>query len=220
MSPSTLENTGDERLPSGRHGLDPETVRESQRSRLLAAVAFEVAERGYAAASVSGIVNRANTSKRTFYEIFRDKQDCFLASYESWSLDWLKAIAEALGADATPEERWNQGVTAMLNRIADRPEQSRAFLIEVSAAGPEVAERRAELLRVAAQAFVGWHIETREVHPKVAGLNERVAMVMIAGIEQLVAQEMHRNGPEAVRALDRDLISFGHIMASGLTALS
>ena len=83
------------RLPRGTHGLDRDVVEASQRTRLLEAVGRAVAERGYAAATIDDVVRRAGVSKKTFYEHFADKQDCFLAAYEAASEELLERVREA-----------------------------------------------------------------------------------------------------------------------------
>ena len=54
-------------LPGGHHGLAAEQVAESQRERLLAAVATLVAERGYAGTTITEIAKTASVSNRVFY---------------------------------------------------------------------------------------------------------------------------------------------------------
>ncbi|MGH2822903.1 MAG: TetR/AcrR family transcriptional regulator, partial [Thermoleophilaceae bacterium] len=83
------------RLPRGTHGLDPVVVAASQRARLLEAVGRAVADKGYAAATIDDIVRGAGVSKKTFYEHFKDKLDCFLAAYEAASDELLGRLREA-----------------------------------------------------------------------------------------------------------------------------
>src|SRR4029453_3157608 len=71
------------RLPRGTHGLDPSLVAASQRTRLLEAAGRAGADTGYAATTIEDIVRGAGVSKKTFYEHFSDKLDCFLAAYEA-----------------------------------------------------------------------------------------------------------------------------------------
>src|ERR687893_3211952 len=83
------------RLPRGTHGLDPRVVAASQRARLLEAVGRAVAEKGYAGATIDDVVRRAGVSKKTFYEHFADKEECFLAAYEAASEELLARVREA-----------------------------------------------------------------------------------------------------------------------------
>src|SRR6516164_3645667 len=70
-------------LPSGRHGLLRSFVAANQRERILSAVAEAVAELGYAEMSVEAVITRAGVSRRTFYEHFKNKEDAFLAAYDT-----------------------------------------------------------------------------------------------------------------------------------------
>ncbi len=88
------------RLPRGTHGLDPSLVAASQRTRLLEATGRAVAEKGYAAATIDDIVRGAGVSKKTFYEHFSDKLDCFLAAYEAASDELLAHVRAAQEAAA------------------------------------------------------------------------------------------------------------------------
>src|SRR5918996_5367122 len=87
------------RLPRGTHGLDPGVVAESQRTRLLEAAGRAVAEKGYAGATIEDIVRGAGVSKKTFYEHFADKLDCFLAAYEAASDELFEHVRAAQDAE-------------------------------------------------------------------------------------------------------------------------
>ncbi len=64
----------------GTNGVGREQVAELQRARILTAMVQEISERGGANVSVAHVVARSGVSRRTFYEIFDDREDCFLAS--------------------------------------------------------------------------------------------------------------------------------------------
>jgi AcrR family transcriptional regulator len=131
------------RLPRGTHGLDRSLVAASQRTRLLEAVGRAVAEKGYAAATIDDIVRDAGVSKKTFYEHFSDKLDCFLAAYEAASDQLLEHVRAA--QEAAQEEgvaRMRAGIHAYLRWLAAEPALARVFLIEIAAAGPAALELR------------------------------------------------------------------------------
>ena len=130
------------RLPRGTHGLDRDVVEASQRTRLLEAVGRAVAERGYAGATIDDVVRRAGVSKKTFYDHFADKQDCFLAAYEAASEELLERVREAHASEDDWLERTRAGIRAYLRWLAADPALARVFLIEVAAAGPLALERR------------------------------------------------------------------------------
>ena len=72
-------------LPSGYTGLPRQLVEASQRQRLVHGVTIAVADKGFAAATIADITDRAGVSKKTFYEHFSDKLACFLAAYDHGS---------------------------------------------------------------------------------------------------------------------------------------
>ena len=54
-------------------------VAEMQRARLLGAAVATIGDMGYAGASVAHITARARVSRRTFYDLFANREDCLLA---------------------------------------------------------------------------------------------------------------------------------------------
>src|SRR3977135_2675206 len=81
-------------LPRGPHGLSREEVEVSQRARLLQAATEAVAELGYVKTTVADVLARAGVSRATFYQLFRDKEDCFLAAYQL-NADFVAAVMAA-----------------------------------------------------------------------------------------------------------------------------
>ncbi len=148
MFVNRLVSVSANRLPAGRHGLSRELVVESQRERVLRAVAEATAERGYANVSVAEILKRAGVSRETFYEQFANKEDCFLAGYEYAlgviSHELQEAIPPPPGSDDGPLERLDRFVERYLAALAREPAFARAALIESYAAGPVSVKRRSE----------------------------------------------------------------------------
>jgi AcrR family transcriptional regulator len=69
------------RLRSGPGGLPRGQVTEIQRSRMLAAAVEAIEEVGYARMTVAQVISRARVSRKTFYDVFTDREDCFLAAF-------------------------------------------------------------------------------------------------------------------------------------------
>ena len=138
MFPTVPSVTPDppQRLPRGPHQLDREVVRASQRGRLLDAMAEVVAERGYAATTVADVIGAAGVSRKTFYEHFRDKEDCFLAAYDAGVDLLLGAVRDAGETGGDLIERARARTRRYLETLAAEPAFARTFLIEVAAAGP------------------------------------------------------------------------------------
>lgn len=128
-------------LPGGHHGLSREQIAESQRERLLAAIAQEVAANGYRATTITEIVKLASVSTRDFYELFEGKEDCFLAAFDAVR-DHLEALIREAAAG---EEEWPDQVVATLRAalefFAAEPELARLCLLESVSATPAIAIR-------------------------------------------------------------------------------
>jgi AcrR family transcriptional regulator len=194
------------RLPRGLHGLDREVVEASQRSRLLLALGRAVAEKGYGAATIDDIVRGAGVSKKTFYEHFRDKEDCFLAAYEE-SSDQLLARLRAAHADPQDWlERTRAGIAAYLRWLAADPALARVFLIEVAAAGPRAAERRERLRDRFADLLRQRQEEAREENPTLPRLPIEIFQAVVAAVDELVVRRIRAGGAEDLPALEPILL--------------
>lgn len=129
-------------LPRHRHDLPRETVRASQALRILAATAEVVAERGYAATTAAAIVQKAGVSTKTFYDLYRDKEEAFLGAYAAVDVVITRMTTAALAHD-DPREMMRAGLRAFLETLAAEPAFTRMLVIEAVGAGPRVLERRA-----------------------------------------------------------------------------
>ena len=70
------------RLRPGPNGLPRGRVTEIQRSRMLAATLEAVEAVGYGRMTVAQVIGRAKVSRKTFYDVFADREDCFLAAFD------------------------------------------------------------------------------------------------------------------------------------------
>jgi AcrR family transcriptional regulator len=138
-----------EPLPRGRHRLSREEVAHSQRERALKAMVEAVADRGYAETRVVDVIERAGLSRKTFYELFGDKEDCFLAAYDEVSARLYSVCEEAFeNAAGQPwPKRIRAGVTALVGELAADQAAARFAVIEVLAAGPKALARRDAAIR-------------------------------------------------------------------------
>ncbi|MEU0870536.1 TetR/AcrR family transcriptional regulator [Nocardia brasiliensis] len=132
------------RLPRGTHGLAPEAVAHSQRMRMYLGVLEAVAERGYAATTVGDIVARASVSRRTFYELFRGRDDCFTEAFEA-AVDLVLGELDT-SVQATPRSEWRvlirRTLETYLRVLSENGVYARALHIECLVAGPIVAQQR------------------------------------------------------------------------------
>jgi AcrR family transcriptional regulator len=132
-------------LPRGPHRLAREEVRESQRARMIEAMADAVAAKGYAATTVGDVVAGAGVSRKTFYEHFIDKEAAFLAAWDAGVEMLVAAIRAGAAGRPDPIERLRYATRGYLAALAAGPAFARSFLIEVVAAGPRAEQRRSEI---------------------------------------------------------------------------
>ena len=161
----------------------------SQRGRMLGAMADAVATKGYAGTTVADVVAGAGVSRKTFYEHFRDKEECFLAAFDTGVDILLAAIVGASpdGGDDTWVGLMRARVRAYLDTLASKPAFARTFLIEVFAAGPLALERRAEVLRRFATLFRDLHEEARRQFPLLPPVPEPIYVAAVGAINELVS---------------------------------
>jgi AcrR family transcriptional regulator len=133
-------------LRSGSNGLSRCQVTDIQRARILMAAAGAVGELGYARATVGEVIARARVSRKTFYDLFSDREDCVLALFEQ-TLGEAGLLAREAYAQASS---WREGVRLALARLLrfmeGRPALARLCLIEACGAGDRLQARRAEVL--------------------------------------------------------------------------
>jgi len=128
-------------LPAGRHGFSREQVAHHQRERLIAGLAEAVAEKGYAAVTLTDIVKHAKVSRRVFYANFEGKEQCFVAAFEVVVDHLRELIGEAVEAvDGWPQQAL-AATRVVLAFLASEPDLARLCLVESRAAGPAVTAR-------------------------------------------------------------------------------
>ncbi|HEV3070528.1 MAG TPA: TetR family transcriptional regulator [Solirubrobacteraceae bacterium] len=143
-------------------GLPREHVSEIQRMRILAAMADVAAERGAGSVTVAHVVARAGVSRRTFYDLFADREECFLAAFEEAIGRVGSQVIEAYEHESAWREQIRAGLWALLVFLDEEPATARLCIVESLAAGPRVLERRAVVMR----ALVGAIDEGRAAVPK------------------------------------------------------
>jgi AcrR family transcriptional regulator len=175
-----------DRLPHGRHGLSRQEVLDSQRGRMLEAIAVSVSSKGYAATTIADVAAGAKVSRRTFYEHFEDKEHCFLAAFDTGIGFLLSEMSRAARNAGDWEDRLRAGVNAMLSVLANDPAFTRMGTVEIVAAGPAALERRAEMMRVFARQYQRLHETARKADPTIEKRDASVFAALAGGVIELV----------------------------------
>jgi AcrR family transcriptional regulator len=182
-------------LPRGRHAAPRSVVREAQRARMLEAMVGAVAEKGYARVAVADVIERAGVSRKTFYEQFANKEDCFLAAYDAGVDRLLAAIDEAL---ATLAPDWlaaaRRAVEVYLQAMAASPAFARAFLIEALGAGPAALKRRGEVQDRFAAQLEAVHRRARADLPEIPEVGPLTFRAAVGAVNELVTAHVLEHG--------------------------
>jgi AcrR family transcriptional regulator len=190
------------RPPRGRHGLPPEVVARSQRERLLGATMRIVAKKGYEATTIADLARDAGVSRTTFYELFADKEACFLVAYED-SADRLgRRIATACEAEQRWPDRVRAGLETLLEACAADPAGARLALVDVAAAGPAAQRRRWATV----QRLTPLLDEGRDFAPGGRALPANTSRMAAGAIVGLIADELLAGRTHQLPGLLSDLL--------------
>jgi AcrR family transcriptional regulator len=204
-----MSESSPRRLPRGRHALAREEVERIQRSRLCAAMAEVMAEKGYVATTVADVLRRSGVSRQSFYRVFDDKLDCFMNAFAVGSDVLIRRLLEVVGADehgvpgpevaGDPVGRFERALTAYLEVLATELPYARLFLVEVYAAGPAAIQRRTDLQGTISAALADLLGVTDDA-------GRFTCQMIIAATSTQVTKPVADNDPEALRAIGPPLI--------------
>jgi AcrR family transcriptional regulator len=166
--------------------LPREAVTESQRIRILQAMIEVVSERGYPETRVVDVIGVAGVSRKTFYELFSSKEDCFLATYDVLLGNLLGDTAR--GFESKPGCSWAERVAAglgeLLKHLSEHPDEARFAIVEVLAAGPKALARRDAALRQFTGFLDAGRAETSVELPGITSLS------LAGGVNELLYSEI------------------------------
>jgi AcrR family transcriptional regulator/DNA-binding MarR family transcriptional regulator len=146
----------------GGVGLMRGGVSEIQRARILSALVAVCGERGAGRVTVAHIVERSGVSRRTFYEMFEDRDACFLAALEDAVQRAAACVLPAFrgpGANGDAGDRrglagraWHEriraGLLALLEFLEDEPGLGGLCVVDALGAGPAALQARARVITV------------------------------------------------------------------------
>jgi AcrR family transcriptional regulator len=114
--------------------------------RILSAMADIVCERGMESTTIAHIVGRAGVSRRTFYDLFEDRRDCFVAAFDEAVALATQKVTVAYEAERRWVDRVRAGLWALLVFFDEEPRLARLCVIHALEGGSGVLTRRAEVL--------------------------------------------------------------------------
>ncbi len=179
-------------LPAGRHQMTRAEVESSQRGRLCMAIIDAVGENGYAATTIADIVRRAGVARRTFYEQFVDKEDCFVVAFKI-CVDVVETRMRA-ALTAAGDLDWDKltagAIESYLAILADEPAATRALHVETLGAGPAILQARREMVQVFADRMRAAHALARAQMPDIPVPPTEAFDFLIEGIDGMIRNHL------------------------------
>jgi AcrR family transcriptional regulator len=103
-------------------------------------------EIGAGNATVARVVARSGVSRRTFYELFEDREECFLAAFDQAVQRIAAVVLPAYRQPSKWRERVRAGLAELLELLEREPAMGRVLIVESLGAGPRALERRQSVL--------------------------------------------------------------------------
>jgi AcrR family transcriptional regulator len=184
---------------AARTKLKPSTSKRgskhTQRERLLAGMVATANRHGYAGANVSSVIAAAGVSRPTFYEYFRDRDDCFLEALKDAQQQLLDRVARAVSS-APPQGALTASVEAVVGFASAAPAQALFLMSEAMAGGHDALEARDRAIAQLTDTIETAH-QAAGSHEQVPDVNPRVA---IGGTYRLLASRLRRGELDLSRA--------------------
>jgi AcrR family transcriptional regulator len=197
------------------------TTTSIARARIFEGMANVVGQRGYADTTISDVVKTAGISRRTFYEHFRDKEECFVETYRTGCENGIAQIAAALRSleQADWRSRLRTSLETYLSILAAEPHFARVLLIEVLGAGEQALEMRERILAIYDDHYRKLHALAQEEDAEVPDIPPGFVRALVGGIAELVQQCLLESSDDDVsdrlRLLTPALVSFAAAVLTG-----
>lgn len=172
--------------------------------RIITALVRETSERGFRTVTVADIVKRAGISRKTFYENFTSKEECFLAAQEHAMLTALNRVVEAAGTHQSWPRRVRAGLTAFLDYVAEEPALAKTCMVEALAVSPSSIGYYEE----SQQAFVSLFKVGRDVSSVAGELPETLEEAVVGGVFWIIYQRLVAADAETIAELAPELVEF------------
>ncbi len=192
------------RLPHGPSGMGRSEVERNQRSRLCGAMIEAVARNGYQATTVAHVIALAGVSRRAFYELFANKEDCFLGTYDVVVAQHRKRLLQAWLSERGWENRMQASCTALLSGVARAPKGPRLVLVESLGIGPRARER----MQLAGLVFERVIATAFSLAPEEIAFPQLTARSVVSGVRHLVFLRLLERRHRELAALSDEVLDW------------
>ena len=181
-----------------------------QYTRLLDAALGVVAEEGFRGVSATRVSVRAGMSSKSFYDLFADREDCFLAVFDRTVEQLAAVVGPVWVVEGEWVERVRAALTVLLAAVEREPALGKVVFLEAFGAGPRVLARRGEVLdRVAA------FLDEGRVGSPLAGVLPSLAAAGVVGAAfSVIHSRLARDSQESREPVSSLLELVGPVMAT------
>lgn len=159
----------------------------SPRSRLIAGMAKVLEQQALSELYADDVVREAGVSKRTFYQHFANKEDCFLALYRENSARVLGVLTQASGAPGLSAlARIQLGAKAYLTFMQGQAALMKRLYIDILYLGTEGMKAKREVLQQFADVLLAAYDAERALAPALPPLDPELVLAIVAGINELI----------------------------------
>jgi len=152
--------------------------------------------------TVADLTKEAGVSRTTFYELYEDKEACFLAAYDNAVEVLVRRVIAAYEAEQSWPKRAVAGLAALLEVLAEEPALARLSLVDIGNAGP-LAQRR---YRAAIQRLTPLFDEGRDYASGGRNLPANTSRMAIGGVTGLISDELVAGRAEQLPGLLSDVL--------------
>jgi AcrR family transcriptional regulator len=179
-------------------------VARNQRARLYGAMIEAVSRRGYRATTVAHVIALAGVSRRAFYELFENKQECFLATYDIVVARARKRVLGAWASERGWANRLHAGCKALLDDVAEAPKGPRLVLVDALGIGPRARER----MLLASFTFERLVSSAFQMAPDGVGLSRLTCRGIVGGVRHTVFTRMLEQREREVYTLTDEVLDW------------
>ncbi|GAA4629630.1 TetR/AcrR family transcriptional regulator [Actinoallomurus vinaceus] len=164
------------------------------RRRLLDGLAASIADKGYRTTTVADVVRRARTSRRTFYEHFASKEECFVALLTDANTGMIRQISASVDQTAPWRDQVRQAVEAWIAGAESEPSLTLSWIRDVPSLG-DAARRLQRDMMEAFATMIQTLCDTDELRAAGVGpVSRQLAIMLLGGLRELTATTVEDGG--------------------------
>lgn len=177
-----------------------------QQMRLMRGIIEVVSRKGYANTTVADVLQSARVSRRTFYELFKDKEDCFASAYLYVHRALVKTVRDSQRGISDAVDRIESAHHAYLGFFHREQEAGAAVLDGIGHAGQKVGDLYAAALQEFADMHAVLQAQCRRQHPELPEIPSAVFIALVAGAKRLVFTEIRAGNADNIFKLQPSLL--------------